>query len=167
MCGEAVPAAAIRRGLGHENPIAWLPPRVRVSRGGDSGALVQPLSPRLPAVHPGRANPVKSPSRPALRQGSQLDGKLMPSSFWARVAFHMQYFIEPETSSPFPPLLQEQGRTDPNSSESLWPFACGGRWTLPPLPKHQPKERSCGTAPAWTMAMPEPGDGLLEVLVPS
>lgn len=123
MCGEAVPAAAVLGGLGHENPIARLLLRTR-ARGGDLGSFVQPLSSHPPAVHPGQVNPVKSPSCPALRQGSQLDGKLTPSSLRARVAFRVQYFTEPETSTHFPPLLQEQGRTDPNSSEPLWPFFC-------------------------------------------
>lgn len=119
--------------------------------GGDPGAGVQPLSPRLPVVHLGQAIPVKSPSHPALRQGSQLDGKLMPSSLWARVAFHMQYFTETETSAPFPPLLQEQGRTDSNSSEPPLAICLWGRRTLQPLPKHQLKERAQQPCPTLGM----------------
>lgn len=64
---------------------------------------------------------------------------------------HMQHFTGSGTSTPFPSLLEEQGRTDPNSSGQLDGVT---------LPKALAKAE--GSA-----ALPKPEDGLLEVLVPS
>lgn len=80
----------------------------------------------------------------------------MLSPLRARAVGHMQHFTESGTSTHFPPLLEEQGRTDPNSSGQL----PAGQKDGVTLPKASAEGEGSAT-------LPEPEDGLLEVLVPS
>lgn len=102
----------------------------------------------LPANRsPAQANPMKSTSSTS-GVTAQRQTNVLGKGCWSHA--------ESGTSTHFPPLLQEQGRTDPNSSGQL-PAGQKDGVTLPKAP----------TKAEGSAAHPKPEDGLLEVLVPS